>query len=370
MKKGFGLEFQLEKNSETFKLSFMELNLYILSYILAMAYAISPKLTTERNLIFIWLGFTLLLSFVIRAEVLSQKDAESSDMAAYLKLFSLDAFSGGLHFIKEFIFWALSRGLFTITQNSHTVFFILDFICVALIYTSFRNLRKLFFPSIAKENIVYSLFGFLLFFPVVVGYQATYRQFFATLILMFSLSYIVKKGWFKSFLIFCVSLFSHNAVIICAPFIVMIRKNRSIKLFLFLLLCIPIIYFIFSGNDENSINSLYVWSDLELGKKISHLCLLVIILINSFGLIYRESDLSNNFNQLLIYIMVTFIVVWMTFNSEAVLRFFYLFLTLLFPLAAFYIENKYNNLILPRLIFLNVTAAPLIFLPYGQHIML
>ena len=346
----------------------MELILYSFLYFLGITYAIWPNLTSERNLIFLWLGITLLISFVIRSDVAPQVceyycDDTASDISSYLTLFTANSIS--LQYLKEFLFWGLARILYKISQDSHIVFFVLDGICVVLIYLGYRNLRRFFFPQIIKINVIYSLFGFMLFFPVVVGYQASYRQFFSTILLMFLLPIIVRAKWIKSTLIFSLSIFSHNSLIICAPFIVMLRGNKNIKLFFLLLILIPITYYFLT----TELKYVYIFSNLEIGKNISHLCLIVILTICFIGITYRNPRSNTLFNHFLFSVALTFIIIWLTFKSEAILRFFYLFLTLLFPIMAFYIEDKFSNLIIPRILFLNITASPLILLNYGQHIM-
>lgn len=351
----------------------MELFLYLSIYIFSVFFAIKPNFVSERNFIFLWFGTLTLLSYFIRSDEVLMPFGNVNDIQFYMHRFATEDFwlvkskgdEGGFvfywHYLKEWFFWLVARLLFNLTGSYYAVFYIFDTLCAFIIYSAFNKLRYFYAKEISKESIRYILFGFLLFFPVVAGFQSFYRQYFATVLLIYSISFLIHKKYFQNIFVYILSLFTHNAVFVFLPMIFVLKEKKSILLSVISFLLIPVItIFLPKYNDT------IVWSSLEIGRRIEYFYLIFILGIGYYC--FTQVKQNNNLRLFFFSLMMVYILIVFTFASEASVRFAYLFLMLLYPLIGYLIEQKDNSKLVKRLALINISIIPLLILDFGHHI--
>lgn len=175
-----------------------EISSYLLILLLSLLYLMSNKAPV---LIFKMLLFPLSLFYVISIRI----SGFDGDITIYAKALSSESFS--LYYLKEYLYWLGSRYIYTIINNEVLSFIIIDLLIVSILFNSL----KLF--SAPK----YSYFLILIIFPVIFGFQNTYRQLIGSslLLLGLSFSYANQKGAFLSG-IFAAS--AHNPAALLLPF--------------------------------------------------------------------------------------------------------------------------------------------------------
>ena len=144
-----------------------------------------------------------------------------ADIITYGK--EMHSLSHDIYYLREFIFWYSLRFLYFLFQNEIIVFIILDFIWI---YTLIKIQKTMIIDGYRLEKGL--IIVFLTCFPFLFGYENIYRQFFATIILLYSYS-LIEFDYKKAIKLFILSFFIHNIVVLILPLFI-IKKFFSFRL--------------------------------------------------------------------------------------------------------------------------------------------
>jgi hypothetical protein len=136
--------------------------------------------------------------------------------------------SDSIYYVKEFIFWYSQRYLYLFLQNDLLVFFIMDIFWIYIIIQISNNLDNDRNMRLKGGFIIILISSFPFFF----GYENIYRQFFGTIFVLWSYSYIDRDRK-KAILIFLISIFIHNIMILLLPILIMkasIKKKYKLSI--------------------------------------------------------------------------------------------------------------------------------------------
>jgi hypothetical protein len=173
--------------------------------------------------------------------------------------------SFSLYYLREFIFWIGLRLLYTLTDSELFTFLILD---VGWIYFLIKVSKLIPSKQLGKGVIIIMSTSF----PFLFGYENIYRQFYATIILLYAYS-LINKNNNKVFWLFIVSIFIHNLALFTLP-IFLIRKCYKFKLqdrflisfFLSLIILLTLPFLLnLKGIDSTKIDLSFLYLFLFLG---------------------------------------------------------------------------------------------------------
>ena len=129
--------------------------------------------------------------------------------------------SFSVYYLREFIFWIGLRLLYSLTDSGFFTFLILD---VGWIYFLIKVSKLIPSKQLGKGVIIILSTSF----PFLFGYENIYRQFYATILLLYAYS-LINKNNNKVFWLFIASIFIHNLALFTLP-IFFIRKCYKFKL--------------------------------------------------------------------------------------------------------------------------------------------
>ena len=266
-------------------------------------------------------------------------------------------------FYREFIFYFGIKILYDLIGNVIGVFVVLDFIFYILLYKWLLLLRKGFFLKVKSHNSYYIYFAILIFFPFVLGMHTLLRQMLATVIVMNAFGCIGNKKYLKGIIIFLISFFVHNAAIYMLPVLLFtIRKPMTKTLSLIMLFLIVFI----NLNITTTSNELLMrdfTTNVE-GYKITLsyiFSLLSILLLVGMMEVFNSKVRKIYFVWTLLILIIIYFSALSSFSSGISQRAAFLAFSYLFPILALYIDLIFKEKKLMRIIFLNISILPLIF---------
>lgn len=184
----------------------MELTGFIILSILGVLTILSEN---KDILKFIYIPFLIIFMIIVRLNAFVYNSFEL-DILTY----AIEMQSGSLdiYYLREFVFWLGIRVIYFFTNSELVTFILLDILWIYLLFksSSVKDYEKL------NNGLIIIL---ATSFPFFFGYQNIYRQFYATIILLFSYSYLEKNKSF-SWLLFVASIFIHNLSLFVFPFFV------------------------------------------------------------------------------------------------------------------------------------------------------
>jgi len=184
----------------------MELTAFIILFVLGILTLLSENKDILR---FIYLPSLILFMIIVRLNDFFFHCYES-DILTYaleMKGDSLDSY-----YIREFIFWIGMRVIYFITNSDFATFILLDIFWIYLLFKT-SSLKK--YEKLNNGLVIILATSFPFFF----GYQNIYRQFYATIILLLSYSYIGRRNSY-SWMLFFISIFVHNLSLFALPLFV------------------------------------------------------------------------------------------------------------------------------------------------------
>ncbi len=168
-------------------------------------------LLIESNNMFKWLYLPLTFLFMI----VVRTSGYDYDIVTYAK--EMRATSFDIYYLREFIYWFSLRIIYFIVKSDQLAFIILDFVWIYLL------LRVQDSVMLKGQKFKKGLFIILLTtFPFFFGYENIYRQFFATIVILYSYA-IVETDYKKSIMLFICGVFIHNIVILLMPIFIIKR---------------------------------------------------------------------------------------------------------------------------------------------------
>tara|TARA_B110000483_G_scaffold218129_1_gene271174 strand:+ start:871 stop:1875 length:1005 start_codon:yes stop_codon:yes gene_type:complete len=193
----------------------MELIGFIVLLVLGIAAIIFDRIEIIKYL-YIPLLFSFMVIVRLNAFVFNAFEIDIITYGLEMKAYSFD-----IYYLREFVFWFGIRILYFITQSELVAFLLLDILWIYLIY---KVSRKVSVNKIGNTLLIILATCFPFFF----GYQNIYRQFFATIVLLYSYSIIDDRSN-RSIFLFFVSIFIHNLSLLILPLFI-IKKFFTFKL--------------------------------------------------------------------------------------------------------------------------------------------
>ena len=327
----------------------MELTAFVILFILGVLTIVFENKDVLR---FIYIPFLILFMIIVRLNAFVYNSFEL-DILTYA--IEMQTASLNIYYLREFIFWLGIRVIYFITHSELFSFILLDSFWIYLLVktSSLKDYEKL------NNGLIIIL---ATSFPFFFGYQNIYRQFYATIVLLLSYSFLGKRNSY-SWILFFISLFIHNLSLFAFPFFVakgFTKFNNSDRLILSS--CISLIYIIILpylmslkafGRTGFDLSLLYfilfitgfIFFLLKFRKDIflflSKVPSVIPATIIITGLVYLQQEMITErvgmiFIPFLLYDMYRYSAKFNRFTYRVVFR---LFLLLLFTLPVFFSES-------------------------------
>jgi hypothetical protein len=332
----------------------MEFIAYQIIYFLGTAFIVYPYKINKKILFIVYFVASLFLSLSIRENSIIENN--SSDMMGYIQYMSGEN-EGEDYFIREFIFWWSIKFIYSIFKSSKYTLVFFDLICFFILYKSVENIRNSFSNSILKNAFNYNfiIYGFIIFFPTIIGMHTSYRQFIATILFIYSYSLLVSNKTFLFFIFLFISIFTHNISILFIPllFIAKFNKPRYVTGFIVGFVFLFTMYIIRDGQ-----NLLYRAYSEDMGAlNVLVYYFIAILLLLIYSLVIKFWWLAGS----IILIILYFIISYFIFGSSSSQRVILFSFSFLYPLIWLIISSLYNSKFLNLLLY-NLTLLPIYFI--------
>ena len=186
-------------------------------------------LESNSVLKYIYIPSTFIFLIIVRLQAFYFNGFEI-DIITYTTEMQSSLVLESFYYIREFIFWFTIRLVYWLTESPFFTFIILDFLWIILLIKSTEKIKS--------NNLGHGVLVVLMTsFPFLFGYENIYRQFIATIVLLYAYS-CIKYNYFKSILLFLISVFTHNLMMFVLPVFVIKKfykfniKDRSVISFL------------------------------------------------------------------------------------------------------------------------------------------
>ncbi|MCM2971556.1 EpsG family protein [Larsenimonas suaedae] len=143
------------------------------------------------------------------------------DMHLYASMLhaNFDFSMENMYYMREFVFWYGMPAIFNIVDDEIWTFIVVDIIWVFFVFYSVLNKKN-------ERSIPLFCAPFMIcFFPLLMGYENIYRQFLASMVVMFAF-----YGFKNKYIIYAlglVALFVHNSAIIYLPLLYLYSARKS-----------------------------------------------------------------------------------------------------------------------------------------------
>lgn len=189
------------------------------------------------------------------------------------------------YYLREFVFWGGSYGLYSLTNDFKSTLLFWDFLCLALSFLIVRNYKL---PN-------YVAIVFFISFMGVLGEQNVLRQFIASILFITSLSFSEQRKFIGMCIFFIISILVHNSLLLFAPLLLypFLRREwlkKGLLLFWFIVMTqlLPIL----SSSKSTG----------QTGQRTEFLYLIVIILSALFFITNRILVVKKNLSHSLIFV--------------------------------------------------------------------
>lgn len=342
---------------------------YSIFYLSTLFFILKP--VDYNNIYFkiFWFLCVVFFSLAIRLEIMSLLDGNTiyyGDITNYIRIMQLDDVSFNIPlFQREFVFFYLIRYLNNLLDSPVAVFLITDLLLYFFLYKSLKTFFDINRKKIQSKHLSYVFFMILLFFPFIFGMTNVYRQFFALVIFLNSLNFILSKKYFSGFLFYLTTIFIHNSFLLFFPILLLMFKKKFLNFLSYSLVILfglgltAVLQMDFGGfiNREASL-------EIEIGENIAQLIfyVLILIMIIYYTINLRvkfENKIFNNFFILNTFIYFIFMV---NLNSLSSLRISYSIFFMIFPFVILFVENSFKQKMLSRFILFHLSLIPLLIL--------
>jgi len=279
-----------------------------------------------------------------------------SDLEKYAGLFQSKTLFLDLRYLREIFFFGSASFIYQISQSATTTFVILDVIFGALLLKSFE-LRQRSMLSFRHSHSAYLLFSFLLFFPIVIGYENIYRQLLSVILFLLALSCIANNRKYLGFIIFLCSILTHNVAGLFFPVLLISYKKKIYNVFAFMaIICMPVFLYMSQFGDYDLIKREFV--DYKATLSVTFFLVFSIILFFAMYLNIKSIDREAFFSIAAISIiyLFTFVLVESNLHRERVAIFG--FALMYFPLSK--LVDHVANKVICRLVFFHVALTPIL----------
>ena len=330
----------------------MELFIYILVTFFGVLFSLKESLVKDPKLFFfIWFIVYFSLVFIVRNEF----DSDINNYASAMNYSFEEGFpvALSLHYIREPVIWLGQRYIYGLIENAFIVFIIYDFFLGIFLFKALKNFNL---PK-------YSFFAVLTFFPFVLGMQNVYRQWVASIIFLYSFSFLWnEQKTFKAYTFFLLSLFSHNIGAAFAP-ILFIRNRKFFGKLAWILSFFVSLIVIYLGSEFKS--------PASTGKDLSfaYLFLLFFLLFTIYILdkgVFRKKRIFE-YKLLLTLLIVSFFSM-LLLSSAYVERISMFGLIIAYPILINLIEERFKQKEIVRITFTILGFLPMFLFPVTQFI--
>ena len=248
-----------------------------------------------------------------------------------------DVFVPILANITEPILYVMQWCMFLIFNNTFYVWLMSDVIAIYFLYIVVVNSHKLIGNTSSKIMRFYPsiFFMILISWPFYIGFTVTYRQFFATLLFLYSLVNL-KTNPKRSILTFLLSVFVHNSVAFFAPIIgFMLRKNFFNLLSTLFILISPALLSYGAS----------LRASRDVGIVLASLYPFAIILVSSLILVIsigQKIKLNRDIQTIFLYVPYISLMAWLFLGNGQAERFGLLSLSILIPIISTLIISKFK----------------------------
>ena len=324
----------------------MEAIWYYFLFFISIIYCIDPSLKKNEILSFIfWFTLASITSLIVR------NAGFDSDIQVYYQLslgvsrlgdqmpiqFGPDTWNQA--FNREPVIYFLLKYLPIFTEDKIKLFFIMDMIAFLILYFALRNFEKILeneTKNIKNANLSYIYFGILVLFAFVFHMQATYRQHFASLFTLLSISLILLNNW-KSYLALIFGILSHNAAGLFLPTVFIFQRNIVYRLvFILVILIFPIIFLYFTNSKQQ----------YSIGENIGYLYNILFLLMSIFCFVIyqnQNTDFSRKIFYSILYITYVIFISNLLSETNIVERISLYSIVIVFPLIAMIMEIGTKN---------------------------
>ena len=192
-----------------------------ISYILLLCLGFFTVIIENRSVLkYIYLPSAILFMFIVRLHGFELDGYQKDIMTYSLEMKGLLLLTD-FYYLREFVFWFILRLCFTIFSSDLITFIFLDFIWLLILIKICKNNSS---ENLGKGLIIVLMTSF----PFLFGYQNIYRQFYASIILLYSYS-IIDQKYNRGIFLFIISIFIHNLAFFIAP-LLLIKKFFKFKL--------------------------------------------------------------------------------------------------------------------------------------------
>ena len=337
---------------------------YYYIFIFVLAVLLVPFSNKINNTIFkySWISIVLILSVALRSYI--NYDVISSDIEAYIDIFStIFQEEYRVFYLREFIFWYSGGLLYEITNNGKIVFLIFDLILFTILFRVFTDIRKTSFSDLNENSTKLLLLSFLLFFPFIIGMHGSYRQLFASMVFLYSINKTVDREFFKAAVYFLSAVLIHNSTIIFLPLILFmtnIKINKIISILLIAFMPFSLNFLLNSDLDGRN----FAISTGFIGETIAYWYLaifgcitLLVIIFNKYLCLFQHKSIVQYITiLLLIYVANVFVI-----PSEPAERLAFYICILMYPMLGYFSERVILHTNVVRFMFLGLTLSPLIY---------
>lgn len=327
------------------KITLMELFYYLFIALLGVLFSISNQLVKNPKIFFsIWFASYIGLSLVIR----NQFDA---DIEVYADSMSYSSLS--IYYLREPIVWLGQRWLFVYFQSHYIVFFIYDILTGVLLFKAFAKFRV---PK-------YAYFGMLTFFPFILGMQNIYRQWIASVVLLYAFSFVwERKLSYRAYVLFLFSCLTHNAAAIFVPMLFLNSNKKIGKLFWIVSFFISFAGIYFGGEVKSSANT---GANLSVAYLILLFIVILVVVALDKGKIRQIRKVEYKLILGLFLLSLFSTLILSSAGSERISMFC---LILIYPVLAILFEERFRQRSIVRIIYLAMGFSPMFVFSVSKFI--
>jgi hypothetical protein len=286
------------------------------------------------------------------------------DIWGYAYNMQLDGNLVSYHY-REPIFWLGTQFLYKIIGNPGLVFVVTDIILFLTFYKSVSLLKTFFSKPIKFENLKYLYFGAFLVYPYLTGMHNHYRQILAVCFSMCAVG-LVDKDLRKAYFFFIVSILIHNAAAMLFPIFMLIQQKRYLFFNFIFLSALSVIMILFLPSDisyeiKRRITDISTRSYSDTRTEIY----LYLLLFSTFVIIVIEYSSKwevrqNPLIKIMCCMTAIYFMSFLLLADQPASRVFFMILTMLYIFIGMYVDVRFNNGSLKKLLYMHLSLIPLL----------
>lgn len=296
------------------------------------------------------------------------------DMYLYARMLDapLDFSLDNIYYVREFIFWFGLPNIYKFTQSQQWTFIVTDFIWVSMLFYALLNKRN------SSKIPLFCVPFMVVFFPLLMGYENIYRQFLASIVVMFAF-----YGFRNKYIIYCLglaALFIHNSAVIYLPLLYLYSarsvsptgKLNFFQLIMFafsFLIMVGGIYYSSLGDSELSKSSNS--TGISLGPAYAAL-FMAFFVTAIFMARFRVKVLLGEYGYI-VYSFFCFLLIWPVLGGAQGERVGMMLLIIIVPMFVMHIDSIFKEPTLRmavRLLFVLLGMMPTFMFPSAFNFLL